>query len=124
MSAAARPTDLRPLFPEERAAFLTLLAELSADESHLPTVCTGWTVHDLRRVVRTGLSALKVAPPVAEFVLGHLPPRMTRTYDRHEPLAEAATALERWARRLSSYVEPEAEVGEVVPFPGAGDGRR
>jgi uncharacterized protein (TIGR03083 family) len=44
---ASRPIDLRPLFPEERAIFLTLLAVLTADEWHLPTVCTGWTVHDL-----------------------------------------------------------------------------
>ena len=76
----------------------------------------GWTIHDLRRVVRSGLSSLGVAPPIAEFVLGHLPPRMTRTYDRHEPIAEAAAALEAWARRIGSYVEPESGAGEVVPF--------
>ena len=46
---------------------------------------TDWTLHDLRRVVRSGLSALGVAPSVAEFILGHLPPRLVRTYDRHEP---------------------------------------
>lgn len=77
---------------------------------------TGWTIHDLRRVVRSGLAALGIAPPIAEFVLGHLPPRMTRTYDRHEPIAEAAVALEAWARRIESYVSPETAAGEVVPF--------
>ncbi len=76
-----------------------------------------WTIHDFRRVVRSNLSALGVAPPVAEFILGHLPPRLTRTYDRYEPLAEAAAALEAWARRLERYVDPERSAGaEVVPF--------
>ena len=77
---------------------------------------TGWTIHDFRRVVRCGLSSLGVAPPVAEFVLGHLPPRMTRTYDRHEPLAEAAAALEAWARRIEAYVSPDTGRRNVVPF--------
>src|SRR5688572_5558332 len=63
-----------------------------------------------------GLVALGVAPPVAEFVLGHLPPHMTRTYDRHEPIAPAAVALEAWARRIESCVSPEPAAGEVVPF--------
>jgi Mycothiol maleylpyruvate isomerase N-terminal domain len=39
--------DTRELFPAERRALLDLLAELTDDEWHLPTVCTGWTVHDL-----------------------------------------------------------------------------
>ena len=41
---------------------------------------------------------------------------MVRTYDRHEPLAEAAAALEAWARRLYSYVEPGGESAAVLPF--------
>jgi len=41
---------------------------------------------------------------------------MVRTYDRHEPIAEAAVALEAWARRIESYVAPESAAGEVVPF--------
>jgi hypothetical protein len=65
------------------------------------------------------MSGLNVAPAVAEFILGHLPPRMTRTYDRHEPLAEAATALERWARRLGHFVEAGEEGAEIAKFPTA-----
>ncbi len=41
------PTDLRPLFPRERAALLEFLRSLSPEEWQLPTVCTGWSVHDL-----------------------------------------------------------------------------
>jgi uncharacterized protein (TIGR03083 family) len=41
------PTDLRPLFPTERAALLEVLRSLDDDEWQLPTVCAGWSVHDL-----------------------------------------------------------------------------
>lgn len=41
------PTDLRPLFPRERAALLDLLQSLSSEEWALPTACAGWSVRDL-----------------------------------------------------------------------------
>ena len=41
------PTDVRPLFPRERAALIEFLRSLSPEEWHLPTVCAGWSVHDL-----------------------------------------------------------------------------
>jgi hypothetical protein len=56
------------------------------------------------------------APNVSELVLGHLPPRMVGTYDRHEPLAEAAVALEAWAQRLERYVTGKDDDGELLPF--------
>src|SRR5262249_9474804 len=40
-----------------------------------------WTLHDLRRTVRSGLGKLDVQPHVAEAVLNHLPPKLIRTYD-------------------------------------------
>ena len=43
-----------------------------------------WTLHDLRRTVRTGMGKLGVAPHVAEATLNHLPPKLIRTYDRHD----------------------------------------
>src|SRR5215213_9390934 len=45
--AASHRIDVRHLFPEERVSFLTLLVDLTEDEWHLPTVCTGWSVHDV-----------------------------------------------------------------------------
>jgi uncharacterized protein (TIGR03083 family) len=41
------PIDVLDLFPEERAALLSLLSGLSPDEWALPTVCEGWSVHDV-----------------------------------------------------------------------------
>lgn len=41
------PIQTRELFPGERAALLDLLGGLSSEEWTKPTVCSGWTVHDL-----------------------------------------------------------------------------
>jgi integrase len=60
-----------------------------------------WTLHDLRRTVRTGLGMLGVAPHIAEAVLNHLPAKLIRTYDRNTYAAEKRDALERWANHLA-----------------------
>jgi integrase len=75
-----------------------------------------WTVHDIRRTVRTNLAALGVRPDIAEAVLGHVRPRIERTYNVHEPIAEMATALEAWARRLDAIASGEPEAANVVTF--------
>jgi integrase len=62
----------------------------------------GWTVHDLRRTARTGLSRLGVAPNVAERCLGHCPSGIVATYDRHSYLAEKFAALKLWSAKLDS----------------------
>jgi integrase len=59
-----------------------------------------WTVHDLRRTVRTGLSRLKVLPHVAEAVVNHLPAKLIRTYDLRTYEAEKREALDKWAQHL------------------------
>jgi integrase len=63
-----------------------------------------WTLHDLRRTVRTGLGMLGVAPHVAEAVLNHLPAKLIRTYDRNTYAAEKRAALELWANHLAVAV--------------------
>jgi integrase len=60
-----------------------------------------WTIHDIRRTVRTGLGMLGVAPHVAEAVLNHLPAKLIRTYDRNTYAAEKRAALDLWANHLA-----------------------
>jgi integrase len=60
-----------------------------------------WTLHDIRRTVRTGLGRLGVAPHVAEAVLNHLPAKLIRTYDRNSYEIEKRAALEQWASHLA-----------------------
>jgi integrase len=61
---------------------------------------TGWTIHDLRRTVRSKLAELGVPREVARKVLNHEDGKVDRIYNRHEYLAEKREALERWERAL------------------------
>ena len=63
-----------------------------------------FTLHDLRRTVRTGLARLKVEPHIAERVLNHAQRGVVRAYDLHEYEQEKRAALERWAEHLENLV--------------------
>ncbi len=65
-----------------------------------------WVVHDLRRAVRTNLSALRVDDHIAEMVLGHARQGLQRIYDQHRYASEIRDALECWAARLHQIVQP------------------
>jgi integrase len=75
-------------------------------EDHHAVTLLNWTNHDLRRVVRSGLSALRIPHNVAESVLAHRPPGIVGVYDTHEYLDEKREALEAWAQRVMSIVSP------------------
>jgi hypothetical protein len=60
--------------------------------------------HDLRRVVRTNLSALNVEDHIAEMVLGHGRRGLQRIYDQHRYEPQIRDALERWTARLREIV--------------------
>jgi integrase len=59
-----------------------------------------FTLHDLRRTLRTGLSALKVEASIAERVLNHAQRGVAGTYDRFAYIDEKRDALDRWATHL------------------------
>ncbi len=70
-----------------------------------------WRPHDLRRTMRTELSACKVRPDIAEIVTGHVIPGIRGVYDRHDFKDERRAALEAWGARLSRIVagqDPDA----------------
>jgi len=85
---------------------LEALAELRGDDPE-PVTLAPWVNHDLRRVVRTGLSALKVEDHVAEMILGHGRKGLQRIYDQHRYLNEMRDALEKWAARVREITEPK-----------------
>ena len=64
-----------------------------------------WVKHDLRRTVRTNLSALGVADHVAEMVLGHGRKGIQRVYDRHRYLEEIRSALTAWNPCLAELAD-------------------
>jgi len=65
-----------------------------------------WVIHDVRRTMRTGLSALPVPDLVRELVIAHTKPGLHKVYDQHAYLDEKRRALDLWAARLRSVVAP------------------
>ena len=66
----------------------------------------GWVFHDLRRSVRTHLSALPVQDLVRELVIAHAKPGLHKVYDLHAYRDEKRHCLELWEKRLRSIVQP------------------
>jgi len=74
-----------------------------------------WVFHDIRRTVRTHLSALPIPDLVRELVIAHAKPGLHKVYDLHAYEQEKRHALELWAARLRSIVEPApAKVVELA----------
>jgi integrase len=66
-----------------------------------------FVIHDLRRTVRTHLSAIpNISDLVRELVIGHTKPELHKVYDQYAYLDEKRFALDAWAGRLRSIVEP------------------
>ena len=76
-----------------------------------------WTPHDLRRTMRTGLSAAKVPELVAELSIGHTKKGIIGTYDVYHYAKEIREALEAWERRLTRIIDGKPGDDEkVVPI--------
>lgn len=63
-----------------------------------------WTPHDLRRTMRTALSACRIRPDIAELTIGHTKRGIVAVYDLHGFDAERQAALEAWEARLLAIV--------------------
>jgi integrase len=73
-----------------------------------------FVIHDIRRTMRTRLTQLKVPTEVAEAVIGHGKRGLERHYNLYEYADEKRDALDRWAARVRSIVEPAP--ANVVPL--------
>jgi integrase len=65
-----------------------------------------FTIHDLRRTVRTRLSELRIPEHIAEAVIGHSKRGLARVYNQHRYADEIREALEQWNAKLRGIVEP------------------
>jgi len=81
-----------------------ILGAMARKRGDVPATLADWVLHDLRRVVRTGLAALGVADNVAELTIGHAKTGLQRVYDQHRYLPEMRAALTKWADRLAELV--------------------
>jgi hypothetical protein len=91
---------------------LKALARIRGEDYRKVTL-PAWRNHDIRRSVRSELSALRIPQNVCEAVLAHKPPGIVGVYDGHAYLDEKGEALEAWAKRLTAIVNPDRE-GNVV----------
>lgn len=86
---------------------LAKLRQYAIDRSEDPVVeLRHWTNHDIRRTVRSQLSRLKVTEEAREALLAHVRPGIKAVYDHHQYFDEKKEALELWAARLRTIVEP------------------
>jgi len=93
--------------------------KIDARLKRAPGVFTeNWRIHDLRRTVRSRLSALKVPPHVAELVIGHSMRGMVKVYDRYDYLDEKREALDRWSELLMEIVGEGAGVLRIKNVEG------
>jgi integrase len=87
----------------ERRMRHTIRALKGRDAPEVPP----WRIHDIRRTMRTNLSAIKAIPPhIRERLLAHAQPGIERVYDVFEYAAEKLEGLQLWHERLASIVEP------------------
>jgi integrase len=76
---------------------------------------SGWVLHDLRRTMRTHLSALPIEDRVREHMIAHAQPGLHQVYDRHRYGGEKRRGFELWEQRLRGIVEPgTAEVADLT----------
>jgi integrase len=76
-------------------------------------VIAPWRLHDLRRTGRSLMSRAGIFSDVAERVLGHAPPGIVATYDRHSYLDEKRHALEALAALLDRIINAPRDVVAV-----------
>jgi len=73
-------------------------------KAQLPALSTPWTLHDLRRTMRSGLSQLGVSDEIGEECIGHKRELLIRTYSPAERLVQQAKAFDLWAAHVEGLV--------------------
>src|SRR5262249_31584785 len=83
-----------------------MLAELrdGAEGPHDDVELQPFVISDIRRTMRTGLSALPVPDIVRELVIAHARPGLHKVYDQYAYLDEKRRAMELWSARLLTIV--------------------
>ena len=72
-----------------------------------------WRLHDLRRIVRTNLSVLKIELHIAERVQGRIDQSVQRHYDIHGYIDEKRDALQKWSDWLTSILSENVVVLDI-----------
>jgi len=110
-TAGARPISGFSKFKKRLDKLLEQIRREQVADGEPSALIPNWTIHDLRRSVRSELPALGVSDVVAEAILAHARPGIAGTCDRYDYLAEKRHALTRWAAYVRAVVDlPPANV--------------
>jgi integrase len=104
----------RPIsgFAKIKQALDRRIAKFNGGEQIAP-----WRLHDMRRSMRTQLSAIpSITPLVAELMIGHRQRGIAAVYDLHAYEAEQRSGFEAWCARLTAIVDPP-NVENVIHLP-------
>jgi len=98
-------------FQKARTNVAKHMLEIASEERGEPVEIPKWTWHDLRRTAETGMARLKVSQDVIDRVTNHISGqhRMARIYNRYEYMEEKRSALEAWARFITTLVDGGAD---------------
>ena len=115
LRAQPRLSGIDLVFPGERDVF----SGWSKSKARLDrrSGVSGWTLHDLRRTVATGLQRLGVRLEVTEAVLNHVSGSragIVGVYQRHEWADEKRAALAAWGVHVEAIVEGREAAGNVT----------
>jgi integrase len=114
---------IRQIMLEEQLAFRTverIKASLEAGpvpEAQPAPSMPHWTMHDIRRTFRTGLSECGVSINIGEAIVGHRHvSKLVGTYDKYEYWAEKRVAMAKWQDRFRSILDGTAPKIEAPRF--------
>lgn len=86
------------------------------DELIGDAVTAPWVIHDLRRTMRTNLSALPIPDMVRELMIAHAQKGMHAVYDQYSYIEEKRHGFGLWNARLRGILDPPGS--NVVPIRG------
>ena len=66
-----------------------------------------WRLHDLRRTMKTGLSAIRISSEIRDELLGHAKQGMDRVYDHAQHADEKREAMAKWEHHILDLVKAD-----------------
>ena len=106
-----RPVFASPLTGDELKGWTKFVAKLRANSG------VTFTLHDLRRTMRSGLTSLGVDHDTAELMIGHQRDDLVRRYDKADRWPARVDAAERWAVHVLGLAERDVELPEkAIPL--------
>ncbi len=101
------------VFTSNGAAALSGWSKLMPKLRDAAGLAENWTLHDLRRTFRSGLTKLDIDADLAEVMLNHRPETLRSIYGRDPRLDARRAAAERWANHVAGVVSPEGRQSVV-----------